>query len=164
MRNAKACKGWPRHARAKATKRGARGPSCWRLKAEPTSKSVTKSACTPMPSPRPGPALSANGSGRCRTQPRSGRKPTIAPEVKGRILSERPPDPRPAWRAGACGPWPPTRASEKATVQRLWARNDLKPHLTKVFKLSSDPDFEAKFWDVIGLYSEPARTRPGLVL
>jgi hypothetical protein len=43
----------------------------------------------------------------------------------------------------------------KATVQRLWARNDLKPHLTKVFKLSSDPDFEAKFWDVIGLYLDP---------
>jgi transposase len=43
----------------------------------------------------------------------------------------------------------------KATVQRLWARNDLKPHLTKVFKLSSDPAFEAKFWDVIGLYLDP---------
>src|SRR5271157_180538 len=38
----------------------------------------------------------------------------------------------------------------KATVQRVWSQNEIKPHLTRVFKLSSDPDFEAKFWDVIG--------------
>jgi transposase len=42
-----------------------------------------------------------------------------------------------------------------ATVQRLWASNDLKPHLTQTFKLSTDPDFEPKFWDVIGLYLHP---------
>ena len=42
-----------------------------------------------------------------------------------------------------------------ATVQRLWSSNDIKPHLTRTFKLSSDPDFEAKFWDVIGLYLHP---------
>ena len=33
----------------------------------------------------------------------------------------------------------------KATVQRVWSENEIKPHLTRVFKLSSDPDFEAKF-------------------
>ena len=43
----------------------------------------------------------------------------------------------------------------KASVQRLWAANDLKPHRTRTFKLSSDPHFEAKFWDVIGLYLDP---------
>jgi hypothetical protein len=43
----------------------------------------------------------------------------------------------------------------KATVQRVWSENEIKPHLTRVFKLSSDPDFEAKFWDVIGLYLSP---------
>jgi len=40
----------------------------------------------------------------------------------------------------------------KATVQRVWSENEIKPHATRVFKLSTDPDFEAKFWDVIGLY------------
>jgi hypothetical protein len=40
----------------------------------------------------------------------------------------------------------------KATVQRLWAANDIKPHLTRTFKLSKDKQFEKKFWDVIGLY------------
>jgi transposase len=42
-----------------------------------------------------------------------------------------------------------------ATVQRLWSRNDIKPHLTRTFKLSNDPDFVPKFWDVIGLYLHP---------
>ncbi len=42
-----------------------------------------------------------------------------------------------------------------ASVQRIWAANDIKPHLTRTFKLSNDPDFEEKFWDVIGLYLAP---------
>jgi len=65
----------------------------------------------------------------------------------------------------------------KATVQRLWAANDIKPHLTRTFKLSKDKQFEKKFWDVIGLYLNPPekalircwdeksqRTQPGLPL
>src|SRR5215831_1354883 len=43
----------------------------------------------------------------------------------------------------------------KATVQRLWAANDIKPLLTRTFKLSKDKQFEKKFWDVIGLYLNP---------
>ncbi len=42
-----------------------------------------------------------------------------------------------------------------SSVQRLWHANDLKPHQTKVFKVSNDPCFEEKFWDVIGLYMNP---------
>lgn len=42
-----------------------------------------------------------------------------------------------------------------STVQRIWAKNEIKPHLTKIFKLSNDPRFEEKFWDVIGLYLDP---------
>jgi transposase len=41
------------------------------------------------------------------------------------------------------------------SVRRIWHRNDLKPHLTRTFKLSRDPQFETKFWDVIGLYLNP---------
>lgn len=42
-----------------------------------------------------------------------------------------------------------------ASVQRLWADNDIKPHLSRTFKLSTDKHFEEKFWDVIGLYLDP---------
>ena len=38
---------------------------------------------------------------------------------------------------------------------RVWSQNEIKPHLTRVFKLSSDPNLEVKFWDVIGLYLNP---------
>src|SRR5690348_14544533 len=42
-----------------------------------------------------------------------------------------------------------------ASVQRLWAASDIKPHLLRTFKLSNDKRFEEKFWDVIGLYLNP---------
>jgi transposase len=42
-----------------------------------------------------------------------------------------------------------------ATVQRLWSANDIKPHSVRTFKLSQDQHFEAKFWDVVGLYLNP---------
>lgn len=41
------------------------------------------------------------------------------------------------------------------SVQRIWAANDIKPHLTRTFKLSNDPDFEEKFRDVIELCLAP---------
>ena len=41
------------------------------------------------------------------------------------------------------------------SVLRIWRHNDLKPHLLRPFKISNDPQFERKFWDVIGLYLNP---------
>ena len=43
----------------------------------------------------------------------------------------------------------------KASVQRIWQANGLKPHLVKTFKLSNDPDFIEKLEDVVGLYMNP---------
>ncbi|EPM46184.1 transposase, partial [Pseudomonas syringae pv. actinidiae ICMP 19098] len=58
-----------------------------------------------------------------------------------------------------------------ASVQRIWAANDIKPHLTRTFKLSNDPNFEEKFWDVLVLCCDEKsqvqaleRTQPGLPL
>ena len=41
------------------------------------------------------------------------------------------------------------------TVSRIWRAHGLKPHRTRTFKVSGDPQFERKFWDVIGLYLDP---------
>jgi transposase len=92
--------------------------------------------------------------GALQDRPRRGRKPTIPAEVKRRILTEvtQPPPGLARWSVRSMAAH---RGVSKATVQRLWAKNDLKPHRTKIFKLSSDPHFEAKFWDVIGLYLNP---------
>ena len=43
----------------------------------------------------------------------------------------------------------------KASVQRVWHANGLRPHLLKTFKLSNDPDFIEKLEDVVGLYMNP---------
>ena len=43
----------------------------------------------------------------------------------------------------------------EATVRRIWKQNNLKPHLTKTFKLSRDQQFVEKLCDVVGLYLNP---------
>ncbi|MGH7183212.1 MAG: IS630 family transposase [Nitrospiraceae bacterium] len=43
----------------------------------------------------------------------------------------------------------------QATVQRIWTRHNLKPHLVKTFKLSRDKHFLEKMTDVVGLYLNP---------
>ena len=41
------------------------------------------------------------------------------------------------------------------SVQRIWKEHGLKPHLTRTFKLSNDPNFAEKVVDVVGLYLNP---------
>jgi transposase len=41
------------------------------------------------------------------------------------------------------------------TVQRIWRRFNLKPHLAETFKLSNDPLFFEKLEDIVGLYLNP---------
>ena len=83
-----------------------------------------------------------------------GRKPWIDPQVRARILTRatQPPANRSRWTVRTMAQ---SAGVSKATVQRLWSANDLKPHVVRTFKLSNDKHFEAKFWDVIGLYLNP---------
>lgn len=41
------------------------------------------------------------------------------------------------------------------TVARIWKARGLKPHLVDTFKISTDPAFEDKLTDVVGLYLNP---------
>jgi transposase len=83
-----------------------------------------------------------------------GRKASIPDEKRKQVIVDatRPPYPRKRWSARTMA-----RAAgvSPATVQRLWSQNEIKPHLVRTFKLSKDPHFEEKFWDVIGLYLDP---------
>ena len=94
-----------------------------------------------------GPAGLADAKGR-------GRKPRIAPDVRERIILDatRPPPNRTRWSVRSMAE---AAGVSKATVQRLWSANDIKPHATRTFKLSNDKHSEKKFWDVIGLYLNP---------
>ena len=42
-----------------------------------------------------------------------------------------------------------------SSVGRIWAEAGLKPHLTRGFKVLSDPMFEEKVTDIVGLYLDP---------
>lgn len=87
--------------------------------------------------------------------PRSGRKATRRNQVTARII-ERTTQTRPAnathWSVR-------TLAKElnvsESMVHRVWKANNLKPHLSRTFKLSNDPRFVEKVIDVVGLYLDP---------
>lgn len=83
-----------------------------------------------------------------------GPKPSIPEAKKARIITQatQPPPNRTRWSVRSMARH---TGVSSASVQRIWAANEIKPHLTRTFKLSRDPNFEAKFWDVIGLYLSP---------
>ncbi len=43
----------------------------------------------------------------------------------------------------------------KSTIGRIWKAFDLKPHRAEGFKLSNDPLFVEKVYDIVGLYLDP---------
>ena len=87
-------------------------------------------------------------------KPGRGRKPSIPTQKIERIVTEvtRPPPNRQRWSVRSMSRHAGVSAS---SVQRIWSKNELKPHITRTFKLSNDPDFEKKFRDVVGLYLNP---------
>lgn len=87
--------------------------------------------------------------------PRPGRTPKLTDErVKEIIRKTIEEKPRNATHWSTRSMAQATGVS-KATVQRIWSQHGLKPHRTKTFKLSNDPDFAEKLEDVVGLYLNP---------
>lgn len=86
--------------------------------------------------------------------PRSGRKPVVSENIKSQIITEvtRPPESRKRWSLRSMAK---AKGVSPSTVHGIWSANGLKPHLTRILKVSNDPRFEEKFWDVIGLYLKP---------
>jgi transposase len=83
-----------------------------------------------------------------------GRKSTLSPLAIKTVLDEVVSPPVHLGRY-SCRTMAAHARISPASVQRLWSANDIKPHLTDIFKLSNDKAFEQKFWDVIGLYLSP---------
>jgi len=88
-------------------------------------------------------------------QPRSGRPPTVTARKTARIvaLTLKPPPP-------GVTHWSSRDLAEKVgvshtTVHRIWRAHALQPHRVETFKLSTDPEAEAKISDVVGLYLRP---------
>ena len=87
-------------------------------------------------------------------KPGRGRRPSIpaatVEDVIAKAGREAPPGRRRSSRTTAA-----EVGISRSSVQRIWRGHGLKPHLRRTFKLSNDPRFEEKFWDVIGLYLDP---------
>jgi len=98
--------------------------------------------------------FAAKGLAGLTETPGRGRKPVLTDRVTESILTGavQPPPRRHRW---SCRSMAAAHHVSKSTVQRLWSKNDIKPHLTRTVKISTDPRFEDKFWDVIGLYLNP---------
>src|SRR6478672_10752318 len=88
-------------------------------------------------------------------EPRPGRPPTItAEQVEDVVVTtlESTPDHATHWSRKKMAE---RSGLSKSTVGRIWKGFGLKPHLTDGFKLSNDPLFVDKVYDVVGLYLNP---------
>lgn len=84
-----------------------------------------------------------------------GRKP-IYPASKVAALIETTLQSRPAGATHwSCRSLAKAHGVSKDTVRRVWQAHQLKPHRTRGFKLSRDPQFLEKLTDVVGLYLNP---------
>ena len=90
--------------------------------------------------------------------PGRGRKPEIAQTVIEAIVNDTlhtvPDDGSTCWSTRTLGA---RHGVGKDTVQRIWKARNLRPWQVDTFKLSNDPNFEAKLVDVVGLYLDPPK-------
>ena len=76
----------------------------------------------------------------------------VEQSVVARTLAD-PPGETTHWTAAAMAQENGISAS---SVQRIWRRHGLRPHLVRQFKLSNDRQFASKLRDIVGLYVDPA--------
>ena len=87
--------------------------------------------------------------------PRGGRKPTVRSRVAPKIIeytTQRRPKNATHWSTNSLAQ---ELGVSQSMVSRVWRANGLKPHLSRTFKVSNDPQFVEKLIDVVGLYLNP---------
>jgi transposase len=90
---------------------------------------------------------------RDKTRP-PGRKP-LGAKIKAAVLAKTTTETPPAATHWSVRTMAKAMGISRTSVQRIWAEAGLKPHLLRRFKISTDPQFEEKVTDVVGLYLNP---------
>jgi transposase len=88
-------------------------------------------------------------------QPKAGRGNSVSKETVLKIIAKalsRPP--------AGYSHWSTLQLAKelrvgKSTIHKVLSANNVKPHLTRTFKVSKDPHFDDKAMDVVGLYLDP---------
>jgi transposase len=96
----------------------------------------------------------AQGMEGLRTRPRSGRRKEVGLSKEQAVVAATVKEPKDTTH------WSTRQLGERmglshVTVHRIWRKYGLQPHRIKTFKFSTDPDFDTKMADVIGLYLDP---------
>jgi transposase len=87
--------------------------------------------------------------------PRGGRPPKDRDDLVRRIIemtTQRKPANATHWSTRTLAE---ALGTNRSLVNRVWRANGLKPHLSRTFKVSNDPNFAEKLADVVGLYLDP---------
>ena len=87
--------------------------------------------------------------------PRGGRKPSVRSKLEAEIIRKTTQELPPNATQWSVRKMAKAVGVSKATVQRVWRDNGLKPHLVRTFKVSNDKQFAEKLVDVVGLYLNP---------
>lgn len=88
-------------------------------------------------------------------QPGRGRKPKYDLKKRDALVAATLETKPPGMTHWSCRTLARAQGVSKNTVNRLWQMHNLKPHLSRTFKLSRDPRFIEKLTDVVGLYLNP---------
>ena len=99
--------------------------------------------------------LAAGVDGLLRDRPRGPGKPALGGEVISLVLTKTLGDKPPKATHWSLRTMAKAVGIGHSSVQRIWAKHGLKPHLVSTFKVSNDPKLAEKVADVVGLYLNP---------
>jgi transposase len=88
-------------------------------------------------------------------QKRKGSRPALKAELEQKILETTLKTKPPYLTHWSVRTLATELGVSRMMVQRVWQRHDIQPHRAEKFKISSDPNFEEKVRDVVGLYLSP---------
>ena len=87
--------------------------------------------------------------------PRGGRTPKVRAAFEAEIIRKTTQETPPNATQWSTRSLAKELGCSDSMVQRVWRDNGLRPHRTKGFKVSNDPQFAEKLVDIVGLYLDP---------